>query len=153
MVDKERRRFLRNQIEELRDGRIDTGVFYDRVEHLRGMKSQHDPCFDAIMDQLCGFCIDDVNLVTEAPLTRDEEALFNRIILFLQTDNEYLWPPEPDTFSQGFGWGCLISVANLLTLGAAVRKQDADYWSHGDRDAWPFLRRNEYESALRVCEH
>ena len=60
---------------------------------------------------------------------------FARIILFLNSDNEYEWPPEPNLLSK---------LKKLLTSneplkGLKVRR--FDYHNAGDLSVWPFTHR------------
>ena len=87
-------------------------------------------------------------------MNEEGRALFDRCVLFLQSDLEYEWPQ--DRFDRT--WGCVPGL-HVLTLGLTwiytrwkVRQNErfnAEVRASGDFDVWPFLRRTDYEAALQ----
>jgi hypothetical protein len=75
------------------------------------------------------------------PAVRKEVA---RWVLFLKSDLPYEWPmSQPGILS------VLRAVANLMTLGLIARRAQRKFERFGDITVWPFLRRADYEAALR----
>jgi hypothetical protein len=72
---------------------------------------------------------------------RDE---IGRWILFLHSDHEYTWPQF--SFLQIVNW-----PLNLLTLGWWERRKQVrfdEFKAAGDFSVWPFVTRQDYDSAL-----
>ena len=63
-----------------------------------------------------------------------------RCILFLHSDQEYEWSPDP---RRGF----LGLVLALITLGRADTRDWAIWRAQGHYDVWPFLRRADFDRA------
>jgi len=60
---------------------------------------------------------------------------FGRMILFLNSDLEYMWPDEPSLTSK---------LKKLFTAAAPVQSRkvkDFDFYNSGDVNVWPFLHR------------
>jgi hypothetical protein len=66
-----------------------------------------------------------------------------RWILFLKTELPYEWPINSVLQSTG------MLLANLLTLGFARRFFVRRYCAHGDIGVWPFIKKSDYEAALK----
>jgi hypothetical protein len=67
-----------------------------------------------------------------------------RWILFLKTDLQYEWPRVNR-------WLLLVMVVpNLLTIGLLGVLLRHWYATHGDFDVWPFMRSEDFETALRT---
>jgi hypothetical protein len=77
-----------------------------------------------------------------SPAVRREAACW---ILFLKSDLPYEWPVE----SRGIAAAILSVLLNLLTFGALARNKQRRFAKHGDIEVWPFIRRSDYETALR----
>jgi hypothetical protein len=75
----------------------------------------------------------------------DDKHLTAKCMLFLKTDLEYEWPEEAGLS------GCLIAPLSLITFGLVGKAWETsrDEASGGDRDAWPFFRKSDYDDALR----
>lgn len=76
------------------------------------------------------------------PAVRKEAA---RWVLFLKSDLPYEWPVN----RRGVLSAVLHAVANLVTLGLVARRAQRNFERGGDITIWPFLRRTDYEAALR----
>ncbi|HEV7507825.1 MAG TPA: hypothetical protein VGS07_23275 [Thermoanaerobaculia bacterium] len=82
-------------------------------------------------------------LVGSHRLSRTARREVARFILFLKSDLNYEWPCRQL-------WKELLwMLAGLLTLGVAGRL----YWpwigTHGEVRVWPFLRKEDFEQAVR----
>ena len=78
-------------------------------------------------------------------LARPARDEIGRWILFLHSDHEYTWPQF--SFFQIVNW-----PLNFLTLGWwGRRKQERfdEFMAAGDFSVWPFVTRQDYDSALR----
>jgi hypothetical protein len=82
-------------------------------------------------------------LIGKYRLPKEGRREVSRWILFLKTDLEYEWPQFSGL--QHF----IYFVSSILSFGLlrfALRR----YWSRlGDLTVWPFLRRSDYEAALK----
>jgi hypothetical protein len=76
------------------------------------------------------------------PAVRKDAA---RWVLFLKSDLPYEWPLAQPGLST-----VLRAVANLATLGLVARRAQRKFERRGDITVWPFLRRSDYEAALRI---
>ena|SRR5688572_4670545 len=67
-----------------------------------------------------------------------------RCILFLHGSLEFEWPRE-------FWWqrGVVLLMLNCLTLGRAGKVFQRQYSNAGNFNMWPFIRKVDYEAALR----
>jgi hypothetical protein len=76
-------------------------------------------------------------------LSNEHRREVARWIVFLQSDLEYEWPRMSTVTS------ALLFIANLCTLGWAGRVIAARFRRHGNLEVWPFIRRSQYDAALR----
>jgi len=67
-------------------------------------------------------------------IEKEDRHEVSKWILFLQSDEEYLWP-KPSIFK---------SFVSMLTLG--LYKSDAS--NDGDKEAWPFFKNENLKNAL-----
>jgi hypothetical protein len=82
----------------------------------------------------------------------ETRKMYERCILFLDSELEYEWPewhPKPRPW---FMW-----LRNLLSSGQAEMKtreaeatEDEAWRAVGDVEVWPFIRRQDYDNALRA---
>lgn len=82
-------------------------------------------------------------LATNNKLDTAAKTEIARWILFLKTELPYEWPVNSGLQSIG------MLLANLLTLGFAQRFFVRRYCAHGDIGVWPFIRKSDYEAALK----
>jgi len=110
-------------------------------------------------------------------LRPEQEQIGERCLLFLDTDLEYRWPPfrELPAPLNLFSFSIFLEVCAVclscytslmyLSIGLFVvgtlgllfswlyqgwthKRYLESFWLAGDKGAWPFLKRQEYESAL-----
>lgn len=82
-------------------------------------------------------------LVGRRRLSGSERRDAARYILFLKSDHEYEWPRRQV-------WKDLVwMLVGLLTLGLAGRLYWAWLGRHGETSVWPFVRREDFEQAVR----
>jgi hypothetical protein len=74
-------------------------------------------------------------------LSSEAQGLFERCALFLESDREYEWPPDP----LASPWGLLRW---LPPARRKMEQQEREFQSAGDFEVWPFLRRGDYEKEL-----
>jgi hypothetical protein len=93
-------------------------------------------------------------LVGDCALSAENAATFERILLFLESDCEYEWPPRPGTPGSFLTLReyVLWTAANIITLGACYRRAMREYSNLGDRESWPFFRKEDYERELATVE-
>ena len=73
-------------------------------------------------------------------LTRETLRAVARCILFLHSDQEFEWTPEPRRGLTGF-------VLALLTFGRVDTRNWKTWRAQGDYENWPFLRRADFDRA------
>jgi hypothetical protein len=74
-------------------------------------------------------------------LTPEARAVYERCLLFLKNDLEFEWPPSE--FKLRYG------LLRLLGFGRALKQKEEADMSVGEKDFWPFLKKVDYERALR----
>jgi hypothetical protein len=153
MVDREARQRAAEVIRVFRNGKLNNDAFHAEFGLL--VRSR-DRALRAIESML--WSVSDHSRVHTLEgndaLNREGHALFDRCLLFLQSDLEYEWPQ--DRFDRT--WGCIPHL-HVLTLGLTwlytrwkVRRNErfyAEVRSSGDFDVWPFFRRADLEGVLR----
>jgi hypothetical protein len=74
--------------------------------------------------------------------TPDRSAALERCWLFLNTNLEFEWPlPEPSV-ARG--------LLRMIGLGRLLRRSEKEYRSHGDFEVWPFHRKSDFETAVKL---
>ena len=172
MVD----RFARDQAARLvasfRDGAISSDQFGDQFP-----RDSEDQALEQIY-QMLWFSYDDLHehkLDDKHPLDPRQREMFDRCVLFLDSNLEYTWP-EHSIFSRLF-WGLLITVicfvafvvccaegllswiqaqlvfggawvASIYLMRRAAQRKHVNL-DQADTDVWPFPHRGEYERAVR----
>jgi len=74
-------------------------------------------------------------------LSKKQDTIVKRCIVFLKSDYEYRWPKLPLYYkvTRPFVW--------LISFGIITRKLDNYFNGNGSLDVWPFFTENEYVSA------
>jgi hypothetical protein len=152
MVDREARNQTAVLLRHLAIGRITAKQFDAALESMTF--SGQDHIFEAIFEET--FSIKST--------TRHEVA---RWILFLQSENEYIWPgidelPNPFSIILGalvavvlidvfhnpvLGWWLTVA-GYIIIIGAASRLRPKRY-KPGDLKVWPFHKHDDFEEAKR----
>jgi len=141
MLDRESRTKLAELIRHLATGRITNDEFEDRLS-LRST----DPAIWAVFS--CGaWCLYsdlwEYQLTGKYRLPKDARREVARWILFLKTDFEYEWPRLSRVRR------LLILLGNVFTTGLLSVAYRKYFRRFGDWDVWPFLRRSDYDLALK----
>lgn len=142
MVDREARNKLAEAMRALAAGLITNDEFEDqRLPH-----SKDDPAISEIYSKgawLLYSDLEEYRLVGINRLDEKTKSIVARWILFLKTDLPYEWPIS------NMKQGLRRFFANILSLGAANKAHVRQYQACGDIEVWPFLRRPDYEMALK----
>lgn len=115
----------------------------DAFEELMEDVPTTDRVVGEVYDRAWCLCSDQYSHHLDSDLTRQVRPELARWILFLQTDLEYRWPPDPRGPLFIYNW-----PLNLLTLGWWERRKArrvAEWERHGDASVWPFLSRQEFD--------
>ena len=141
MVEREARDQLAEQLRHLVAGQITNDEFEDRLTPA----SSDDPATEEIFDAAWSLYSDqkEYRLVGKDRIPSEGRREIARWILFLKGDLEYEWPCLGCLGHIGF---TLVYLATLGLAGALSRR-----WMErrGDLSLWPFIRRADYEAALR----
>jgi hypothetical protein len=172
MINRCERDNLANQLRRLLEGEISNDAFIASPP-----SSDDDPALLSIWSFITDYCEDVLPYRFRGMRAPSSEmtATVDRCVLFLQSDLEYEWPVFPsDGFPyyllavtclvlsviMGFGskqWCIAMSMLALSTVlfvffwlyrRTVQRKREQSFWSHGDRQVWPFLRQADYERRL-----
>lgn len=88
-------------------------------------------------------------------LTKEGVEMYNRCLLFLESDLEFEWPDEGRQFQQ-FRCGRVLGELTLgltyLVDGFLDKRSKAfmdNYRKAGEFEVWPFIRRSDYERELQ----
>ena len=142
MIDREARTKFAQAIRALVAGQITNDEFEDsRLSRL----NTSDPAIAAIYQEGAWHLYSDLEehrLRGKHAISRTDKSHVARWILFLKTDLPYEWPELRGKRFFALGLG------NLLTLGLANRFYTRWFKQQGDIDVWPFIRRQDYETAL-----
>jgi hypothetical protein len=143
VIDRQARNRLAEGIRHLSAGLITNADFEDRV-----LSRSSDAAVQAVFLGGPWFLYHDIASYRLrgphrlSPAVRREAA---RWILFLKSDLPYEWPVE----SRDIAGVTLRLVLNLLTFGALARHVQRRFAKHGEVEVWPFIRRSDYEAALK----
>lgn len=154
MVDQARRRQYAQLLRHFAAGRLTNFAYEDRADDIMGTyrsdEGRADPALWAIYQQVW-FMYDDLHthrLAGRYALSRKTRREVARWILFLYTDDEYLWPE--DSIQYGLG-GCLLNIVTLGLWGWITRPRELQrLQTIGEVDAWPFLNHTGVRSACRT---
>lgn len=141
MIDRESRTQLAELVRHLVAGRITNDEFEDRL-------SLHsaDPAVWEIFSS-GAWCLYSDNreyrLTGKYRLSKETRREVAKWILFLKTDFEYEWP------RLGRFRSLLLLLGNLFTVGLFSVVYRRYFRRFGDWEVWPFLRRSDYDSALK----
>lgn len=141
MIDYDARRRVSELLRHLVSGQITNDAFEDALP-----EGSADRAVQEVSEEAWYLYSDlwEHRLVGKQRLASDARTHVARTILFLQSDLEYEWPEWP--FSSRF----LSSFLRFLTLGVLGRGARVRYEQAGDIKVWPFLRRADYEAALKT---
>ncbi|MDO8287675.1 MAG: hypothetical protein Q7T44_00500 [Parvibaculum sp.] len=150
-IDRTARNYAADLIRWFRDCRISNDEFYDQWP----IRSE-DAGLTAIWRELW-FTYSDLKnhtLSGKYSLDAEDAAIYERCILFLQSDKEYVWPELKGFLPGGIGWLFLIlSLGVLLPLHRWIKRRNKAALDHfraaGDYEVWPFISKADYERAFR----
>lgn len=135
-------------VEQLRDGQISNFDFEARWPHAK-----KDRALDAIRSVLWGFYDDlrEHKLIEEFGLSREARILFDRCVLFLYSNLEYVGAEDSTTAASSVPAGGILGLSNTGSSfsGSGLVSDD----SAGDAAAWPFFTLSDYEQARRQIEN
>jgi hypothetical protein len=81
--------------------------------------------------------------------TREERAMMDRCIAFLESDLEYEWPPYRSASLKLI----LLRALRLRKKAAEVEKRETEELAKfGDLEVWPFVRKEDWERAVRSAQ-
>ena len=141
MIDRESRTQLAELTRHLVAGRITNDEFEDRIS-----LNSADPAVWEIFLSGPWYLYSDnreYRLTVKYRLLKGTRHDVARWILFLKTDFEYEWP------QLGRFRSLLLLLGNLFSVGllsVVYRRYSRRF---GDSEVWPFLRRSDYDSALK----
>jgi len=148
MIDRRNRNRAASLTEQLRDGELSNLDFEAQWPQKSG-----DRALKAISSMLWRY-YDDLyeHMLTEAhALSSEARAVFDRCVLFLLSDLEYLWPRD-DFFDAG-----VDTRHELLGLSDTCCDSpdcDPDYIGiGGDSAVWPFLNKPDYDQTQHTHAH
>jgi len=141
MVDRQARDVLAEAIRHLVT-RLSTNYQFDDVAFAlstrdRGVLEIREQIW-GIYDDVCEHRLDE-----KWALTNEQRAVVHRIIMFLKSDSEYLWPRVPAWYrvTRPFIW--------LLSLGALPKTLDERFGRKLDMHVWPYRTAEEIDQARR----
>ncbi len=149
-MDREARTGLVVSIRRLVAGLITNDEFEDNSPY-----SDIDPAIAGVSWKGAYYLYGDLReyrLIGEDRLPESARPEVAKWLLFLKSDLEYEWPPEPAPST-----GQLIfALGNLLTLGLLgflfrqrqSQEEDVSGEVPGDKSVWPFFRESDYRAAL-----
>jgi hypothetical protein len=142
MIDIEGRNTLAQSLRHLVSGLITNDQFEDaaRIE-------SDDAVIHAVRDQawLLYSDLHEHKLSGSDAVSKSDRRIVARLILFLQSDLDYEWPPHP--FSGGVGI-ILRLFSFVISLGIIPHYVNKRWKASGDFAVWPFMRRIDYEGVL-----
>jgi hypothetical protein len=119
------------------------GLISNREYERSFPKSKTDPALWAIYVNTW-FCYSDTSehtLTNKYAVNDEQRAILERCVLFLGTDLEFQWPPPK--FRLWYG------ILRLLGFGRTLKRREEQEMSIGEVDAWPFLRKTQYQEMCR----
>jgi hypothetical protein len=139
-------RAARNQLAEAIRALAAGLITNDQFEDKRMPYSNTDPAINEVYSKGAWCLYSDLQeyrLKGRHKLDEQTKKNVARWVVFLKTDLPYEWPvPTPRE-------SLLRFFANLLTLGMANRRHIAELKRQGDAEVWPFIRRCDFEAALK----
>jgi hypothetical protein len=148
-IDRPARNFAADLIGRFKDGEISNDEFMDEWPWR-----SKDPAIKAISHELW-FTYSDLKnhtLIGKYALNAKGVALYERCILFLQSEEEYVWPKSQGILPGIYGWLLLImSLGLLLPLDRWFQRRNFE--AMGDADVWPFISKADYDRVtLNIIE-
>lgn len=139
-IDREARNILARELRRFALGRITDEQLEETIDALPQSSDR------GVRDMVASLLIDDFEtypLNGSRALTREGRRECARWILFLRSDEEYLWPSKPWWLWLAF---VLVLPINLLTLGYLGDHLSKWHDSHlgARRDLWPFFDNRQY---------
>jgi len=135
MIDRASRNKLAQNLRQYTSGRITNDSLSD-LELNRDDAGVHAVAFAA------WYLYDDLHTHRATDtfhISRESKHEISRWILFLQTNEEFLWP-NPNL-------SIVTTLLNMVTFGfysKVIGRKEKD----GDNDVWPFFKKEDYEAAL-----
>ena len=79
--------------------------------------------------------------IGESRVDRETRRHVARVVLFLRSELEYEWPPDP-------AWAVLRDILWVVTLGGVTSGQEswARWRRSGQFSMWPFMNQSDFES-------
>ncbi|WP_426339202.1 hypothetical protein ACN9MZ_23095 [Pseudoduganella sp. S-14] len=141
-IDRHSRNQLAEAIRALASGLITN----DEFERKRMPHNMSDPAVNEVFSSGAWCLYSDLKayrLTGKQKLDGPTRKEIARWVLFLKTDLPYEWPVP--TFQESF----FRFFGNLFTFGRFNRRYQNEIALLGDTEVWPFLRRSDFEAALR----
>ena len=104
-------------------------------------RSKSDPALRSVWNNLWYYYSDvrEHTLTGKHALTPEARMLYERSLLFLESDLEFQWPPTELKLRYG--------LLRLLGFGKTMKQREEKEMSVGDKEFWPFLKKADYEGA------
>lgn len=125
------------------------GVITNREFESRYPSSKMDPVIRAMDDSLWA-TYEDISthkLERKNAASREMKARIARWLLFLYSNNEYLWPHISEPAFRDLPPDSSIGI--WIRRIFAYEERSAAFMKNGHYEVWPFLHREEYEQALK----
>ena len=125
------------------------GTITNREFERRYPASKTDPIIRALDDSLWA-SYEDISahrLVGENAVPKDLKDRVARWLVFLYSDFEYQWPRISHAAFRDLpadSW-----LGNMVRRLLAWEERSTAFMAYGDYDVWPFLRREEFQDALK----
>jgi hypothetical protein len=125
------------------------GTITNRDFEKRYPTSKTDPIICALDDSLWASHEDIFahKLGGENAMRKDFKDRVPRWLVFLYSDREYQWPRIRDAAFRDLpadSW-----FGNMVRRLFGWEERSVAFMAHGDYDVWPFLRREEFQDALK----
>jgi hypothetical protein len=125
------------------------GIISNKEFERRYPISKVDPIIHALDDSLWATHEDIFThkLVGKNAVSKKMKERVARWLMFLYSDNAYQWPQISDSGFRDLhadSW-----LGNLIHDLFGFGEKSSELIAHGDYDVWPFLRRENFEDALK----
>lgn len=169
MIDKERRKKLALHLRHLSIGKISNDKFEERImddvtygwlpdQYYRSKQSKNDdPVIRPILEYSWCMYDDTFNHKLDQQYELNEFQLkeIARLILFLQSDQEYKWD-YVDMTNPIIRFSLIDILKSIMTLGQHYRNKNLtreqefiEMKKKGDFEYWPFQTKSDYEAQLK----
>ncbi len=139
MIDRKSRNIFAALIRKLAAGLITNDEF---EEQLLGNVDSEDDAIRNVFDYGAWSLYSDhkeYRLKNNDALSSEDKAYAAKLILFLKSDYEYMWPPIIEA----------RSILHRLSFGLLGKMNKCNLSEIGDINSWPFLNEEQFEQAKK----